>query len=81
MTTTSVSGQPAAVRPEPVVHHWIMTVQTADGRQGTYDGPIDVVPGVHTHTSTYDVVRKFLAEQMGTERFTVLFFAIAPDQL
>ncbi|MGW2367138.1 hypothetical protein ACWCZ5_16340 [Streptomyces sp. NPDC001667] len=80
MTTAATTAQSAA-RPVPVKYHWVMTVQTADGRQGTYDGPIDVVPGIHTHTSTYNVVRKFLTEQMGTDRLTVLFFAIAPDQL
>ncbi|MFI1183367.1 hypothetical protein ACH4UT_27990 [Streptomyces sp. NPDC020799] len=76
MTTT-----PTTTQPEPVQHHWIMTVQTANGMQGTYDGPVDVVPGVHTRTSSFAAVREILAEQMGTERFTVLFFALEPDAL
>ncbi|WKK21670.1 hypothetical protein QZH56_22800 [Streptomyces olivoreticuli] len=81
MTTTPATAQSVVVRPEPVVHHWIMTVQTANGMQGTYDGPISVVPGVDTRTSSYTEVRAFLAEQMGTERLTVLFFALEPDAL
>ncbi|MGW2366342.1 hypothetical protein ACWCZ5_12255 [Streptomyces sp. NPDC001667] len=57
-----------------------MTVQTAGGMQGTYDGT-STVPGDLTRTSMYASVRKFLMQQMGTEKLVVLFFALEPDQL
>ncbi|MEV6669937.1 hypothetical protein [Streptomyces sp. NPDC051162] len=81
MTTASLTAQPAIGQPEPVEYHWIMTVQTDDGMQGTYDGSIGAVPGIHTRTSTYKSVRKLLVGQMGTDRFVVLFYDAQPDHL
>lgn len=64
-----------------VTYHWIMTVQTGDGRQGTNDGRIDAIPGIHTHESTYTTVLKSMKQWIGAEDTTVLFFSLAPYQL
>ncbi|WP_326799299.1 hypothetical protein OG946_31230 [Streptomyces sp. NBC_01808] len=78
MSTQTEQTAPTTLR-APVRHHWIMTAQAAGGRQGTYDGPIDVHPG-HTRTASYSVIRSVVAQEMGTETFTVLFFDMTPDQ-
>ena len=80
-TKTTETTAPQADTPKPVKHHWIMTVQAADGRQGTSDGSIDVVPGLHTHASTYAVVLNGMKEWIGSTNVTVLFFALSPNQI
>ncbi|MCZ7413055.1 hypothetical protein [Streptomyces sp. WMMC897] len=67
---------------QPIKHHWVMTVQAdaRDGRQGTFDGSIDVTPGVNTHTSSYQAVFQHVKQQMGVDNLCVLFFALHPDQ-
>lgn len=67
--------------PTPVAHHWIMTVQTSDGRQGTNDGTIGAIPGTHTHATTYTAIRKSMADWMGTTEFTVVFFSLEPNEI
>ncbi|MFD9603295.1 hypothetical protein [Streptomyces sp. NPDC059970] len=64
----------------PVTYHWIATVQTSRGQIVTNDGPVDVTPGVHTHTSTYNAVIANLTEKHGQE-FGLLFFSLAPNRL
>lgn len=81
MTTTDAENTTAPTYPDPVKHHWIMTVQTSDGRQGTNNGAINVTPGLHTHESTYLAVLKSMEQWIGTESFTVQFFSLAPNQL
>ncbi|MFE9777749.1 hypothetical protein ACFYPA_06280 [Streptomyces sp. NPDC005775] len=63
-----------------VTYHWIATVQTGRGQIATDDGPVTAVPGVHTHTSTYQAIHANLAEKYGPN-FVVLFFSLTPDQL
>lgn len=70
-----------ASSPNPVTLHWIMTVCSSDGRQGTRNGSVQAVPGVHTYESTYEVVRKSMEEWLGTENLTVVFFTLNPNQL
>ncbi|MCZ4513491.1 hypothetical protein O3Q52_36170 [Streptomyces sp. ActVer] len=67
--------------PAIVAHHWIMTVQSADGRQGTSDGNIDVIPGVHTDEATYSRVLNGMREWIGSENITVLFYRLAPSTI
>lgn len=69
-----------ATTPAPVTYHWIATVQTGRGRIETNDGPVGVIPGVHTHTSTYQAVLANLTEKYGQD-FGLLFFALEPNQL
>ncbi|MFJ4356892.1 hypothetical protein ACIP25_11545 [Streptomyces massasporeus] len=64
-----------------VTYHWIMTVQTDDGRQATNDGRINGVPGVHTHETTFQVVRDAMKNVVETDHFTVVFFSLTPNQL
>jgi hypothetical protein len=75
-TPTPNDGTPA-----PVAHHWIMTVQTADGRQGTSDGSIDVTPGIHTDETTYSTVLNGMRKWIGSENITVLFYRLSPSML
>ncbi len=68
---------------QTVAYHWVMTVQTADGRQATTDGTSRVIEGVHTrrqlYNSVYEQVKKhFGLNSVGT---TVLFFSIEPNML
>ncbi|MFJ3812259.1 hypothetical protein ACIPWE_38590 [Streptomyces sp. NPDC090073] len=77
MSSSTEIVQPVA----PVKHHWVMTIQTADGRQATTDGVIDVAPGVHTRESSYSEVLRAVKQWAGSDNATVLFFALAPNQL
>ncbi|MFG2872928.1 hypothetical protein [Streptomyces sp. NPDC048338] len=80
MTTTANTTVPAAL-PAPVPHHFILTVQTDDGRMVTQDGTVPVVPGIHTRMATYTTLREQVGEHWGLSRFTVLFFSLEPNQL
>lgn len=75
-TTSAPADGPAAVS-----YHWLMTVQTNDGRQGTNDGRINAIPGVHTRATTYTAVRKAMEDWMGTPNFTVVFFSLEPNEI
>lgn len=79
MTTTATEAAEAST-PEPISLHWIMTVQTSDGRQGTNDGKISAVPGVHTRETTFAAIRKHMKDWIGTDNFTVVFYSLTPDQ-
>lgn len=63
-----------------LTYHWIATIQTARGQIATDDGPVTAVPGVHTHTTTYQNIQAYLEEKYGSN-FVVLFFSLTPDQL
>lgn len=80
MTTTAETTAPTG-QPDPVSFHWVMTAQTNDGRQGTNDGVIGAIPGVHTQQSTYNAIRKAMAEWLGTDNFTVVFFSVTPNTI
>jgi hypothetical protein len=67
--------------PAPIAHHWIMTVQSVDGRQGTSDGHIDVIPGVHTDETTYSTVLNGMRKWIGSENITVLFYRLSPSAI
>lgn len=81
MTTNTPETATAPTQPDAINYHWIMTVRSEDGRQGTNDGRISAIPGVHTHESTYQAVRKSVEEWMGTEHLTVVFFSLTPNQI
>ena len=81
MTTSAAQPQTTADHPEAVNHHWIMTVHTIDGRQGTNDGVIGAIPGMHTSQSTYAAVRQAMREWIGTDNFTVVFYSLTRDDL
>ncbi|MEV5915731.1 hypothetical protein AB0M00_43475 [Streptomyces chartreusis] len=74
--TTATTGQP-----DPILFHWVMTVQTNDGRQATNDGRINAIPGIHDHQSTYKAVQAAMKDVVGTDHFTVVFFSIRPNQI
>lgn len=67
--------------PEPVTYHWMISVQTADGRHASNDGRISVTPGVHTRESTYAAVRNGVSDWLGTDDFSVVSFSLGPNQL
>lgn len=66
---------------QAAAYHWIMTVQTSDGRQGTSDGPIRLTPGVHTAESAYSFVLAEMKKWIGSENTTVLFYRLSPSTL
>lgn len=67
--------------PAAIPHHWIMTLQTSDGRQGTNGGSIDVTPGTHTDATTYSVVLAGMRKWIGSENVTVLFYRLTPNEI
>lgn len=67
--------------PDTVTLHWIMTVQANGGRQGTNDGRINAIPGVHTRETTYQAIRDAMKDFMGTDHFTVIFFSLEPNAI
>ncbi|MFJ6798855.1 hypothetical protein [Streptomyces sp. NPDC091268] len=63
--------------------HYVMTVQSPHGEQGTFTATCDLdtsSPGV-TRAAIYDAVKANVARQMGTDQLTVLYFDIQPNQL
>lgn len=72
---------PPAGQAAPVPHHWIMTIQAENGRQGTSNGNIEVTPGVHTDESAYSVVLNGMKEWIGSENVTVLFYRLTPNTI
>lgn len=78
---TDQPGQQPSPETQPVPHHWIMTIQTSDGRQGTSDGTITLVPGTHTEASAYAHVLGEMKQWIGSENTTVLFYRLTPDAL
>lgn len=63
--------------------HYVMTVETAEGTQGTFSATVDLdtsLPGA-TRQDIYRQVRAYAAQQMGADRVAVLLFTIAPNQL
>ncbi|MFK4801686.1 hypothetical protein ACI3K5_23765 [Streptomyces sp. MPA0124] len=76
--TSTQPETPTAPEADQISLHWVMTVQTNDGRQATNDGKIHAVPGVHTRETTFQAVRQAMKNVVGTDHFTVLFYALAP---
>lgn len=66
---------------EPVQYHWIMTVQTPGGQIATNDGPIGVIPGMHTHTSSYQTVLDVMRKWLDEDRLIVLYFSLDKDAM
>jgi hypothetical protein len=81
VTTQTAKPPTTAGHPDEVIHHWIMTVETNDGRQGTNDGVIGAIPGEHTHQSTYSAVRQAMRQWIGTDDFTVVFYSLNRNDL
>ncbi|MFD3569688.1 hypothetical protein [Streptomyces sp. NPDC058667] len=80
MTTTTNATAPAE-QPTAVPHHFLITLQTGDGRVVTNDGTIPVIPGAHTRMDTLKAVRQQVMEQWALRgQCIVLFFSLEPDQ-
>lgn len=71
----------SATQQQEIQHHWIMSLQSGDGRMTTDDGSIGVVPGVHTHQQTFKTVYDRLMNKYGFPAAIVVFFSVSPDQL
>ncbi|MEU7149185.1 hypothetical protein AB0B15_14285 [Streptomyces sp. NPDC045456] len=71
----------SATQQQEIQHHWIMSIQSGDGRMTTDDGSIGVIPGVHTHTQTFNTVRDLLLDKYAFPAAIVVFFSVTPDQL
>lgn len=79
--TSTQPAQPTPAPPAPIAHHWVMTIQTSTGRQGTNNGLVDVTPGVDTDETTYTTVLDAMKEWIGHENTTVLFYRLSPNDL
>lgn len=75
-TNSTPTNNPAAT-----AYHWLMTVQTNNGRQGTNDGIVQVTPGIDTRQSTYTEVLRAMREWTGTDSITVLFYSLEPNDI
>ena len=67
------------VQPKTSDWHWVMTVQTPDGRVNTRTAVI-TVPDGFTRASAFDYVFKQFKTDYGSP-LTVLFFDLQPNQL
>jgi hypothetical protein len=81
MTDTTMSTPPSTAQRTGTVYHWVMTVQTAHGVQGSFDGTTPPLPYGTTRTAYYRAVRELMAEKVGTDQFAVLLFVMEPDTL
>ncbi|MGW0736338.1 hypothetical protein [Streptomyces sp. NPDC002851] len=68
---------------QAVAYHWIMSLQTEDGRQATTDGTLPISEGVHTREQAYAAVYAQVKQHFGLTDVgaTVLFFSIDRDVL
>lgn len=81
MPTDTDQARPAAQK-TTTAYHWIITVQFGNGmRTGTYDGSVDITPGINTRSSVYADLRKHMAQVVGTDQLIVLFFDLQPNRL
>lgn len=60
-------------------YHWVMSVQTPDGRMNTRSAVVDVPEGV-TREQVFAFVSNQFAEDYG-QTFTVLLFDLHPNKL
>ncbi|CAM5602736.1 hypothetical protein [Streptomyces coeruleorubidus] len=67
------------VQPTTTAYHWVMSVQTPDGRFNTRSAIVDV-PGGVTRQQVFEFVYKQFAEEYGAT-LVVLFFDLQPNQL
>ena len=79
MTTQQAS--PADDQTTTTDYHWIMTVQTPDGRMNTRSAVITVPDGSNgfTRASAFDYVREQFEADHGSQ-LAVLFFDLQPNQ-
>lgn len=79
--TTTETTQ--AAQPEPVLYHWMMTLQSADGRQATIDGTQPVIEGVHTREQVYAALFPKVKEHWGLTNVgcVCLFFSLERNRL
>jgi hypothetical protein len=64
---------------QTTAYHWVMSVQTSDGRSNTRSAIVDVPDGV-TRQQVFEFVYKQFADEYGTT-LVVLFFDLQPNRL
>ncbi|WP_328758043.1 hypothetical protein [Streptomyces sp. NBC_00271] len=60
--------------------HYILTVQTAAGDVLTVSSVATFDPAVFSRSAAYQEIRSIAADELGHDRFSVLFFALEPDR-
>ncbi|QDN60102.1 hypothetical protein [Streptomyces sp. S1D4-20] len=73
-TPTSVGAGKA------VGFHYILTVQTAAGDVLTVSSVATFAPAVFSRSQAYQEIRAIAADELGHNRFSVLFFSLEPDR-
>jgi hypothetical protein len=74
---TTPAGTEADDRAE---YFFILTAQLHGGSVATLSNTVMVAPG-DSRANVYQVVREFVAREVGYSGFTVLFFLLEPNQL
>jgi hypothetical protein len=79
--TTTETAQAATA--QTVLYHWMMTLQSADGRQATIDGTQPVIEGVHTREQVYAALFPQVKEHFGLGNVgcVCLFFSLERNVL
>lgn len=70
---------PVTAEQTTTAYHWVMSVQTPDGRMNTRAAVVDVPEGL-TREQVFAFVSNQFAEDYG-QTFTVLFFDLQPNKL
>ncbi|WP_328758254.1 hypothetical protein [Streptomyces sp. NBC_00271] len=73
-TPTSVAAGKA------VGFHYILTAQTAAGDVLTVSSVATFDPALFSRSQAYQEIRAIAADELGHNRFSVLFFSLEPDQ-
>jgi hypothetical protein len=60
--------------------HYILTVQTAAGDVLTVSSVATFDPAHFSRSMAYREIRSIAANELGHDRFSVLFFSLEPDQ-
>ncbi|MCX4436583.1 hypothetical protein [Streptomyces mirabilis] len=60
--------------------HYILTVQTAAGDVLTVSSVATFDPAVFSRSQAYQEIRAIAADELGHNRFSVLFFSLEPNQ-
>ncbi|CAM5251327.1 hypothetical protein SXANM310S_00020 [Streptomyces xanthochromogenes] len=82
MNETTETSTTKAAPPERVPYHWVVTLQTADGRQASLDGTIPVAEG-SSRAATYTALVAHVKKHFGMTGVAsvVLFFSLERDVL
>ncbi|MFE2704542.1 MULTISPECIES: hypothetical protein [Streptomyces] len=75
-----MSTPTSVVAGKDVGFHYILTVQTAAGDVLTVSSVATFDPAAFSRSQAYQEIRAIAADELGHNRFSVLFFSLEPDR-